>query len=149
MAGSLLSKPISGVPMSDSGLRGDLSRRPRPVYLDLVRIRQPVPAIISILHRLSGALLFLIGIPLLLYALQQSLASPEAYAALQGNLGRPIVKLMLLGLVWAYLHHFCAGLRFLLLDLHIGTALKPARQSSFAVLVVSLALTAIIGARLW
>ena len=121
----------------------------RPVYLDLVRIRQPLPAIISILHRLSGALLFLVGIPLLLYALQQSLASPEAYAAVQADLGRPIVKLMLLGLVWAYLHHFCAGIRYLLLDLHIGTALKSSRQSSFAVLIVSLALTAIIGARLW
>jgi succinate dehydrogenase / fumarate reductase cytochrome b subunit len=135
--------------MSDSGLRGDRSRTPRPVYLDLLRIRQPVPAFVSILHRLSGALLFLIGIPLLLYALQQSLSSPEAYAALQGTLGRPIVKLMLLGMVWAYLHHFCAGVRYLLLDLHIGTALKPSRQSSFAVLIVSLALTAIIGARLW
>ena len=136
--------------MADSGLPGEApSRAPRPVYLDLIRIRQPVPAIVSILHRISGAALFVAGIPLLLCAIQQSLASPESYAALQATLGRPIIKLVLLGLVWAYLHHFCAGIRYLLLDLHIGTELKPARQSAFAVIIVSLALTAIIGARLW
>jgi succinate dehydrogenase / fumarate reductase cytochrome b subunit len=121
----------------------------RPVYLNLIRIRQPIPAIVSILHRLSGAILFLIGIPLLLCAVQQSLGSSETYSALQATINRPIVKLVLLGLVWAYLHHFCAGIRYLLLDLHIGTDLKPARQSSVAVLIVSLALTAIIGGRLW
>jgi succinate dehydrogenase / fumarate reductase cytochrome b subunit len=52
-------------------------------------------------------------------------------------------------LLWSYLHHFCAGVRFLLLDLDVGGELKAARRSSVAVLVVSLALTAIIGARLW
>jgi succinate dehydrogenase / fumarate reductase, cytochrome b subunit len=149
MAGLLLPAAISGAPMSDSGLPGELPRAARPVYLDLIRIRQPIPAIISILHRLSGAILFLVGIPLLLYAVQQSLASPETYAALQATISRPTGKVLLLGLVWAYLHHFCAGIRYLLLDLHIGTELKPSRQSAFAVLVVSLALTAIIGARLW
>ncbi len=139
----------AGAPMSDSGLPGKLPRAARPVYLNLLAIRQPVPAIISILHRLSGALLFLIGIPLLIWAVQQSLASPEAYAVLRASFAHPLAKLILLGLVWAYLHHFCAGIRYLLLDLHIGTELAPARQSSFAVLIVSLALTAIIGARLW
>ena len=58
-------------------------------------------------------------------------------------------NVMRLGLVWAYLHHFCAGIRYLLLDLHIGTELTPLRQSSYAVLIVSLALTAVVGARLW
>ena len=136
--------------MSDSGRPGEIPQAgPRPVYLDLIRIRQPVPAVVSILHRLSGAVLFLIGIPLLLWAVQQSLVSPDGYASLQARLALPIVKLLLLGLVWAYLHHFCAGIRYLLLDLHIGTELKPARQSSYAVLIVSLALAAIVGARLW
>ena len=139
----------AGAPMSDSGLPGKLPRAARPVYLNLLAIRQPIPAIISILHRLSGALLFLLGIPLLLWAIQQSLASPEAYAALHASLAHPLARLVLLALVWAYLHHFCAGIRYLLLDLHIGTGLTPARQSSFVVLIVSLALTAIIGARLW
>ncbi|HEY7944212.1 MAG: succinate dehydrogenase, cytochrome b556 subunit [Burkholderiales bacterium] len=136
--------------MSASRLPGETPRAPRrPVYLDLTRIREPVPAIVSILHRISGAALFLVGIPLLLYAVQRSLASPEAYASLLGLLDQPMVKLLLLGLIWAYLHHFCAGIRHLLLDMHIGTELKPARQSGFAVMIISLALTAIVGARLW
>jgi succinate dehydrogenase / fumarate reductase cytochrome b subunit len=126
-----------------------MPRAARPVYLNLLAIRQPVPAIVSILHRISGALLFLVGIPLLLWAVQQSLAAPETWAALRASLGHPIPKLLLLGLAWAYLHHFCAGIRYLLLDLHIGTELRPLRQSSFAVLIVSLVLTAIVGARLW
>ena len=121
----------------------------RPVYLNLVQIRLPLPGIVSILHRISGAALFLIGIPLILYGLQESLASPQAYARLMTALAHPLCKLVLIGLLWSYLHHFCAGIRFLLLDLDIGGELKAARQSSVVVLVVSLALTLIIGARLW
>lgn len=121
----------------------------RPVYLNLVQIRLPLPGIVSILHRISGAALFLFGIPLALYGLEQSLVSADAYARLTNALAHPLCKLVLIGLLWSYLHHFCAGIRFLLLDLDIGGELKAARQSSVAVLVVSLALTLIIGARLW
>ncbi len=121
----------------------------RPVYLNLVEIRQPLPAIVSILHRISGALLFLVGIPVLLSIVGRTRASADSYAALQGWLASPVAKLMLLVLLWAYLHHFCAGVRYLLLDLHIGDDLAPARRSSAIVLFVSLALTVIIGARLW
>ena len=60
-----------------------------------------------------------------------------------------LVKLLLLGLLWAYLHHFCAGIRFLLLDLHIGGDLQPARQSARLVFIVSLVLTVLIGVKLW
>ena len=126
-----------------------MPRAARPVYLNLLAIRQPIPAIVSILHRVSGALLFLVGIPLVLWAVQQSLTSPETWTALRATLAHPVPKLLLLGLAWAYLHHVCAGIRYLLLDLHIGTELRPLRQSSFAVLIVSLVLTAIVGARLW
>ena len=121
----------------------------RPVYLDLPRIRLPLPGIVSILHRISGALLFLAGIPLLLAGVAYSLASPEAYAQLKGSLSHPLAKLVLLGFAWAYLHHFCAGIRYLLLDLLIGIELGPARRSSAVVLVVSLVLTLIVGVRLW
>ena len=121
----------------------------RPVYLDLVRIRLPLPGIVSILHRLSGALLFLIGIPLLLGALAASVESPESYAALKAAFAHPLAKLVLIGFLWAYLHHFFAGIRFLLLDTLQGIELASARRSSVAVLAVSLALTLIIGARLW
>ena len=123
--------------------------RPRPVYLNLVRIRLPLPGIVSILHRLSGAALYLIGLPLLLYGVQCSLASQEAFDNFRAALANPLAKIVLIGLIWAYLHHFCAGIRFLLLDVHQGIELKPARVSSVIVLVASLALTLIVGVRLW
>jgi succinate dehydrogenase / fumarate reductase cytochrome b subunit len=123
--------------------------KPRPVYLNLVQIRLPLPGIVSILHRISGAFLFVLGIPILLYALERSLASPESFAALKTSMAHPLAKLLLIALVWAYLHHFCAGIRYLLIDVHVGDDLRPARQSSIAVLVVSLALTLIVAVRLW
>lgn len=123
--------------------------RPRPVYLDLVRIRLPLPGLVSILHRVSGAVLFLLGIPLALVGLQSSLGPGDALAEVRAMLAQPLVKLLLLGLIWAYLHHFCAGIRFLLLDVQQGIELAPARRSSIVVLVVSLALTVLVGVRLW
>ncbi len=102
----------------------------RPVYLDLLRIRQPLPAIISLLHRISGVFLFL-AIPLLLTALQNSLANADHFNYLLQN---SWFKLGLFFLFLAYSYHFFAGLRFLFMDLHWGTALKVARRSSWAVL---------------
>ena len=107
-----------------------------------------MPAILSILHRISGALLFLFGIPLLLWAVQRSLA-PEGLASLQALFGNPLVKLVVLGFLWAYLHHLFAGIRFLLLDMHKGVALAPARRSARVSIALALVLTVIIGVRLW
>jgi succinate dehydrogenase / fumarate reductase cytochrome b subunit len=121
----------------------------RPVYLNLVRIRLPLPGIVSILHRISGAVLFLVAIPLVLFAIQASLDSAAGFASLKSMFANPLCKLVLIGLLWAYLHHFFAGIRYLLLDLHVGDDLAPARQSSAAVLGVSVALTLIIAVRLW
>ena len=123
--------------------------RPRPVYLNLLQIRLPLPGIVSILHRISGALLFVVGIPLLLYGVERSLASPESFAALKASMAHPLIKLVLIGLVWAYLHHFCAGIRYLLIDIHVGADLRPARVSSIVVLAASLLLTLIVAVRLW
>lgn len=123
--------------------------RRRPVYLNLVAIRLPLPGIVSFLHRVSGAVLFMFGIPLLLWAVQASLASPDAFASLEAAFAHPLAKLVTIGFVWAYLHHFCAGIRYLLLDLHIGDDLAPARRSSVAVIAVSVALTLIVAVRLW
>jgi succinate dehydrogenase / fumarate reductase cytochrome b subunit len=120
----------------------------RPVYLNLLEIRQPLPAIVSILHRISGALLFLFGIPWLLGIVAASRA-PESFAALRAGFASPFMKLALLIGIWAYLHHFCAGLRYLLFDLRVASELPAARRSAALVLVVSLALTVVIGARLW
>lgn len=120
----------------------------RPKHLDLTKIRLPLPALVSILHRASGAVLFLF-IWLFLYGLERSLASPQDFAALRGMFAQPLVKLLLLGLLWAYLHHLCAGIRHLAMDVHYGTELAAARASSWAVLVVSIALTLAAGVMLW
>jgi succinate dehydrogenase / fumarate reductase cytochrome b subunit len=123
--------------------------KPRPVYLDLFAIRQPLPAIVSILHRISGALMFVVGIPLLLWFLQRSLASPAAFAASMAPFSAPFGKLVLLILAWCYLYHLLAGLRHLALDLHIGIALAPARRSAALVLALSVLLALIVAVRLW
>jgi succinate dehydrogenase / fumarate reductase cytochrome b subunit len=123
--------------------------KPRPVYLDLVAIRQPLPAIVSILHRVSGALLFLVGIPALLWGVQMTLTSAEAFGAWKSAMAQPFAKLVALALTWAYLHHLLAGVRHLMLDLHIGIDLPAARRSSALVLVVALLLTALVAVRLW
>ena len=123
--------------------------KPRPVYLNLFAIRQPVPAVVSILHRFSGAVLFLIGLPLALWALQASLAASDGYQRVAGFFAHPLARLVLLGLVWAYLHHLLAGIRHLLGDIHIGLDLASARRSSAIVLVVALLVTVAIGVRLW
>jgi succinate dehydrogenase cytochrome b subunit len=123
--------------------------KPRPVYLNLFAIRLPLPGLVSILHRASGALLFLVGIPALLWGVQASLASAETYARFQSVLATPLAKLIALALAWAYVHHLLAGLRHLVLDLDIGTELQPARQSSAAVFVLAIILTLVIAVRLW
>ena len=121
----------------------------RPVYLDLFRIRMPMPSVVSFLHRATGALMLVFGIPLLLAAVDASLASPEAYASLRATLSHPLAKLVLLGFAWAFFHHLAAGIRHLFLDLHVGIDLEPARRSSVVVFVVSIALTLAVGAKLW
>lgn len=120
----------------------------RPKHLALHLIKLPLPGFVSILHRISGLLLFL-SLPVLLLALQHSLVSIETYTELQGMLTQPLLKLLALGLLWAFLHHFCAGLRYLAIDLHYLHNLAQARYSSKVVLVASLAMTAYLGVKLW
>jgi len=123
-----------------------LKKRPKHLALHLIKL--PLPGLISIFHRISGLALFL-ALPLLLLALQYSLRSIETYTRLMDVLNQPAAKLVLLGLLWAFLHHFCAGLRYLAIDLHIVANLKQARDSSKIVLLVSMLLTVLIGAKLW
>lgn len=126
--------------------------RPRFRNIDvgqIVQYRLPPAGIVSILHRVSGAVLFLFGLPFLLYLLQLSLGDAKAFGAFQSIAGQPIVKLILLGFIWAYLHHFCAGIRYLLLDLHVGTEKDQARTSSLVVLALSLALTLVFALKLF
>jgi succinate dehydrogenase / fumarate reductase, cytochrome b subunit len=120
----------------------------RPKHLDLLKIRLPLPGFVSILHRISGAGLFVFTW-LLLYLLQESLRSPESFQHVQELMSCWLAKVFLTGMLWAFLHHFFAGIRFLLLDIHIGGDLQAARASSWAVLAASLALTVFLGARIW
>src|SRR5712672_654347 len=92
----------------------------RPKFLDLFRIRLPLPGLVSLLHRVSGAALFAFAWALL-YLLQPSLQSPETHAHFASLTGHWLVKLFLIGMLWSFLHHFFAGLRFLLLDIHVAT----------------------------
>jgi succinate dehydrogenase / fumarate reductase cytochrome b subunit len=124
-------------------------KKKRPKNLDLMTIRLPLPGILSILHRVSGAVLFLL-LPVLLWLFESSLTSPETFAVVKSIAAHPLVKLILLGLIWLYLHHFCAGIRYLLLDLHKGIDLESARLSSKIVFAVSIVLTLLIGVKvLW
>lgn len=129
------------------------AKKIRPKYLSLpailFQIRLPVPGLVSILHRISGALLVLPFAAWALYLLDASLRSESGFEAIGSYLRLPLVKLGMLLFIWAYCHHLCAGIRFLLLDIEAGVELRPARISSFVVLIVSLALTAVLGARLW
>jgi succinate dehydrogenase / fumarate reductase cytochrome b subunit len=122
-------------------------KKKRPLWYNLSLLNLPLPGVVSILHRISGALLFLFA-AWLLYLLDASLASPERYAAIKTALAHPLAKLVLLGLLWAFLHHLCAGVRYLFLDIHKGVDLPTARLTSVLVLVASLALTAVLGTTL-
>lgn len=123
-----------------------LKKRPKHLALHLIKL--PLPGLISILHRVSGLALFF-ALPLLLLMLQYSLRSSVTYTMLMDVLAHPAAKLMLLGLLWAFLYHFCAGLRYLAIDLHYVSSLKQARDSSKVVLLASLLLTISIGVQLW
>jgi succinate dehydrogenase / fumarate reductase, cytochrome b subunit len=123
------------------------SAKQRPKYLTLTEIRLPIAGFVSILHRVSGAGLFLL-LPWLVFLFDLSLKSPESFARFQGYVAHPFVKLVLFGLIWAFLHHFCAGIRFLLLDVHVGIDKRQSQASAKAVLAVSLALSLIVAVKL-
>jgi succinate dehydrogenase / fumarate reductase, cytochrome b subunit len=113
------------------------SVKQRPKFLALTAIRLPIAGFVSILHRVSGAGLFLL-LPWLIYLLDMSLKGEEGFAHFQQYVAHPLVKLFLFGLIWSFLHHFCAGIRFLLLDLHIGIDKQQSKTSAVMVLVASL-----------
>jgi len=129
------------------------AKNKRPKYLSLpaivFQIRLPLPGRVSILHRISGALLVVPFTAWALYMLDVSLASEAGFEAIKGALDLPLVKFGMLTFIWAFSHHLCAGIRYLTLDLNRGIELRPARLSSAAVIVASLLLTAYFGWKLW
>jgi succinate dehydrogenase / fumarate reductase cytochrome b subunit len=131
----------------------DAVKKEKPVFRNiglaqLIHYRLPWAGKVSILHRISGAALFLM-LPFLLYLLDQSLASELSYQKFQAITNNVLVKLICLGLIWAFLHHFCAGIRYLLLDLEIGVEKKESNRSAIGVLILGLALTAVVGLKLF
>lgn len=125
-----------------------MMNKKRPKHLALHKIKLPLPGIVSILHRVSGVFLFL-SLPLLLWLLQMSLRSIETYTRLVECLHAPLLKLVLLGLLWAFFHHFFAGIRYLALDFHYGANLSAARNSSYLVIGASVLATIVSGVGLW
>lgn len=111
------------------------SRSARPRFLNLFQIRQPITALVSITHRISGVLLFL-SLPFAVGLLHLSLRSAGDYQRVLHWLALPGMKLLGLLLGWAILHHFFAGLRFLLLDLDLGLRLQTARATAWSVFAI-------------
>lgn len=106
----------------------------RPKNLDLLSVKFPMSAVMSIGHRAAGIVLFL-SLPYFLYLLQLSLTNETGFAMARAELQGPWVKIISLMLVWALTHHFFAGIRYFLLDLDIGIDKSMAQKSAIIVMV--------------
>ena len=120
----------------------------RPRFLNLMKIRLPLPGVLSILHRISGVLMVL-AIPFLIYLLDLSLRDAEGFSAAAGVLDMVIIKLGLAVIVWGLFHHLFAGIRYLLLDMDIGVEKQQARTSSWIVFGVSIVVALIVLGVIW
>ena len=115
---------------------------------DLHRYRWPMASLVSGGHRFGGFMLVLL-LPFILYLFDKSLTSEISFEYLKGFTSGWFVKLVILALAWLYLHHFCAGIRHLLADLHIGLDKDPARKSAVLVFAISVPLAALVGLKLF
>ncbi|WP_137885494.1 succinate dehydrogenase, cytochrome b556 subunit [Pseudomonas sp. 2FE] len=120
----------------------------RPVNLDLRTIKLPVTAYTSILHRISGVILFL-GLGVLLFALDKSLASEEGFEQVKACLASPLAKFVIWGLLSALLYHLVAGVRHLIMDMGIGETLEGGKLGSQIVLATSAVLIVLAGVWIW
>lgn len=125
------------------------------IFSDLPGYRMPVTALVSILHRISGALMIAL-LPFIIWMFDTSVSSEISFmrftsAFQHGLFGIPgvLVKLAVLVLIWAYLHHLIAGLRHAYLDVHHAAGKAFGRTSAVATLAVSLILTLGLGAKLF
>ncbi|RYF74864.1 MAG: succinate dehydrogenase, cytochrome b556 subunit [Comamonadaceae bacterium] len=125
-------------------------------FTDLTTYRLPPAGIVSILHRVSGALLFLL-MPFVIWMFDTSISSEISYARFKSafNIGLGFVpgwfiKLVVLAMIWAYLHHFIAGLRHLWMDVsHAAVNKKFGHNSALTTLALSVLLTVVLGAKLF
>lgn len=130
-------------------------RKPRQEYRNIgfgditLKYRMPLAARVSILHRVSGALLFLF-LPFLLYLFDQSLTSELSFEVFKAFLSNIIVKLIVLALSWAFLFHFCAGIRHLMMDMnHDAVSKERGKKTSVVVFAVSTLLTIAVALKLF
>jgi len=122
---------------------------------DLPTYRLPAAGIVSILHRISGLIMFLL-LPLLVWMFDTSVSSEISFAKFSAafNVGlgfvpAVLVKVVVLGLIWAYLHHMIAGVRHVYMDVCHAVTKEFGKSSAVVTLVLSLGLTAALGAKLF
>lgn len=120
----------------------------RPVNLDLRTIKLPVTAYTSILHRISGVILF-VGLAVLLYALDKSLESEDGFKQVAACLASPLAKFVIWGLLSALLYHLVAGVRHLIMDAGVGETLEGGKLGSQIVIVVSAVVIVLAGVWIW
>lgn len=120
----------------------------RPVNLDLATMKYPAMAIASILHRISGLVLFLL-LPFMLYCLALSLRNIESFAHLQTLIANPYCKILLWAFSAALIYHLLAGIRHLLMDMGFGEHLERARHTAIAVIILAIILTIFLGIWIW
>jgi succinate dehydrogenase / fumarate reductase cytochrome b subunit len=120
----------------------------RPVNLNLLTIRFPIPAIVSILHRVSGVVLFLL-IPAALWALDCSLSSQDSFTQLHNDLSQPAARVLMWLFVSPFLFHFVAGIRHLLMDINIGIELKTGRLTAIITMITAFLLIILAGFYIW
>ncbi len=124
-------------------------RRFTNIYvLQIIRYRLPAAGVVSILHRVSGAMMFLL-LPFILYLFDLSITSEISFDYLKGFTSHWFVKLLILAVSWGYLHHFCGGIRHLIMDAHIGLSKEEARKSAHMVFLVSVPLTLLVALKLF
>ena len=115
---------------------------------EILKYKMPPSAKVSILHRISGFGMLLM-LPFLLYLLQESLRSENSFAHFAGIVDHWYVKVIVLGLSWAYLHHFTAGVRHLFMDNHMALDKDASQSTARYVLMISLALTVLVALKLF
>jgi succinate dehydrogenase / fumarate reductase cytochrome b subunit len=120
----------------------------RPVFLNLFQIRFPLTAIVSIMHRISGILMFLF-IPFMLSILQMSLVSQNSFDELSLTFNHPLIKISILLILSATIYHTLAGLRHIIMDLGFGDSRALAKISSILVLTLAILTILWLGIRLW
>jgi succinate dehydrogenase / fumarate reductase cytochrome b subunit len=120
----------------------------RPVNLDIGTMRLPITAWASITHRATGVFLF-VGMAVLIWALDASLASPESFASLRENLSSPLVKLVIWAVMAGLIYHSVAGVKHLIMDLGIGESMEGGTRGSRIVFALSAVLIVLAGVWIW